>query len=148
MVNKNNFLRNFWKKEWFSFSLTILSLFSSYAFYQIFPDNLNIIAFLFPFIILATYLYFLLFFKIGISLYDYYKLRDISVGFLTMIYFSLSLYIISYPINIEFWWLLFLGFFLIYISSLFLKYFKNKLLAKIIALFSLIIILFSIFFLF
>lgn len=148
MVNKNNFFKNFWKKEWFSFSLTILLLVTSYAFYQIFPENINIIAFLFPFIVLVTYLYFLLFFNFKISLSDYYKLRDVSIGFLAMIYFSLSLFAISYPIIIEFWLILFFGFFIIYLSSLFLKYLKNKLLAKILILFGFLVALFSFYFLF
>lgn len=144
MVNKNNFFKNFWKKEWFSFSLTLLIFISSYAFYQLFPFEIKIIAISFPIIIVLVYLYFIFFFKFKISLSDYYKLRDISIGFLAMIYFSLSLFAVSYKIDLKLWLFLFLGFYIIYLSSLFFKYFKNKILAKFISLSGLLIALLSI----
>ncbi len=155
MLIRNNFLKNFWKHEWFAFTLVILILFSSYAFYQSFPIKINLIqasffipsyliAFLLPLFNLIVYLYFLLFFKFNLSLNDYYRLRDIVITFLAMIYFSLSLYATSYPINLDFWLFLFLGFFIIYLSSLFLKYSNNKILSKFLALAGFLLALLSI----
>ncbi|GEM_PF-3476586 len=131
--NKKNFFNHFWKREWFSFSLVCLILFSSYAFYLSFPKYISLtsfnllipsylLAFLLPFILLLNYLYFLFFFRSQFSLKDKYNLRDISLGFLALTYFSFSLHAISFPINLSLWLFLFLGFFLIYLGGLFLNY--------------------------
>ncbi len=131
--NKKDFFKYFWKREWFSLALVSLILFSSYAFYLSFPEiisfpafNLQVpaylIAFILPFILLLVYLYFIFFFKSQFSLKDEYALRDLSLGFLALIYFSLSLYAISFPINLSLWVFLFIAFYLIFLGGLFLKY--------------------------
>ncbi len=131
--NKKNFFKYFFKREWFSFSLTALILFSSYAFYLSFPESINfyslnlllpsyLVAFPLPLILLLTYLYFIFSFKSLFYLKDEYNLRDVNLGFLALIYFSLSLYAISFPINLSLWIFIFLGFYLIYLACLFLKY--------------------------
>ncbi len=131
--NKKKFFKNFWRREWFSFALICLIIFSSYAFYLSFPEKISfplfnlllpsyIIAFILPLFLLLIYLYFIFFFESQLSLKDKYNLRDISLGFLALIYFSLSLYAISFPINLSLWLFLFIAFFFIYLGGLFLKY--------------------------
>ncbi len=137
MESRNNqFFKNFFKREWFAFSITILLLVTALPFYLSFPENiyfisLNLIlpsflvAFFGPLLVLLLYLYFQFLFKSNFSLKDKYNLRDISLGFLSLIHFSFSLKAINFPINLSFFLSLFMAFYFLYLAFFFLKY-KEK----------------------
>lgn len=140
MENKKNRLKFNWKREWFSLAIVLLLVFTAYYFYLSLPEKIlflelnffipsYLLASFFPLAVLLLYLYFIFYFKAKITINDSYNLRNVSLAFLMLVYFCLSLYAIDFPINLNLYLLLFLALYIFYLASFFSKY-KVRLFVK------------------
>ncbi len=123
---KNHPLKITWKTEWFPLSLIILSVFSSFWFFYLFPNltpsswgfsgEVNnyspawLSAFLLPTLSIFIYLVFIIlpFFDPKLKSnndfsHSYHHLKDIIIIFFLSIYYLNSFKILGYPIDISLW---------------------------------------------